>query len=172
VEGQGKRIKLSMKILGVDPGLASTGVVVIEVGDKLELLHKEVIRTKSSQKIPERLGMIAEGIRKVVDSYAPSLLALETAFVRRDAPKAGLSLGKVLGVILLVVHEKELEFLEPTPRQAKETLTGYGNASKEQMERAVAKSLGLSEPLRPSHVADAAAVALTAASIVATLGKR
>lgn len=161
-----------MRILGVDPGLASTGLVVIEVGEKLELLYKEVIRTKPSQKISERLGMIADGIRKVVDAYNPSLLALETAFVRRDTPQTGLSLGKVLGVILLVAHEKDLEFLEPTPRKVKETLTGYGNASKEQIERAVTKNLGLSEPLRPSHVADAAAVALTAASIVATLGKR
>jgi len=161
-----------MKILGVDPGLASTGVVVIEVGDKLELLHKEVIGTKSSQKIPERLGMIAEGIRKVVDSYTLSLLALETAFVRRDTPQTGLSLGKVLGVILLTAHQNKLDILEISPRQAKETLTGYGNASKEQIGRAVAKNLGLCEPLRPSHVADAAAVALTAASIVATLRKK
>lgn len=161
-----------MRILGVDPGLASTGVVVIETGDELGLVHKEVIRTKPSQGIPERLGIIADGIRKVVDAYSPSLLALETAFVRRDTPQTGLSLGKVLGVILLVAHERDLEFLEATPRKVKETLTGYGNASKEQIERAVTKNLGLSEPLRPSHVADAAAVALTAASIVATLGKR
>ncbi|MBA7614591.1 Crossover junction endodeoxyribonuclease RuvC [subsurface metagenome] len=81
--------------------------------------------------------------------------------MRRDAPQAGLSLGKVLGVILLTAHQNKLDILEISPRQAKETLTGYGNASKEQIGRAVAKSL-----------ADAAAVALTAASIVATLRKK
>ncbi|TET21599.1 MAG: crossover junction endodeoxyribonuclease [Candidatus Stahlbacteria bacterium] len=161
-----------MKILGVDPGLASTGVVVIEVGDKLELLHKEVIRTKADEYTPARLGVIADGLKRIIDEYRPSFLGLETAFVRRDAPQAGLSLGKVLGAILLTAHQNKLDILEISPRQAKETLTGYGNASKEQIGRAVAKNLELSEPLKPSHVADAAAVALTAASIVATLRKK
>lgn len=161
-----------MKILGVDPGLASTGVVVIESGEDLKLLHKEVIRTRPEQSTPARLGIIAEELEGVIQDHHPDLLGLETAFVRRDTPQSGLSLGKVMGVILLTVHRKKLDLIEVTPREVKETLTGYGNASKEQMGRAVAKNLRLSEPLKPSHVTDAAAVALTAASIVATLGKR
>lgn len=161
-----------MRILGIDPGLASTGVVVLEAAEDVEILHKEVIRTKPQDSIPARLGVIADTLERTIDACRPRILAIETAFVRRDTPQIGLSLGKVLGVILLAAHRKKLDLIEVTPREVKETLTGYGNASKEQMGRAVAKNLGLSEPLKPSHVADAAAVALTAASIVATLRKR
>ncbi|MCK4232034.1 crossover junction endodeoxyribonuclease RuvC, partial [candidate division WOR-3 bacterium] len=75
-----------MKILGVDPGLASTGVVVIEAGQELELLYKEVIRTRPEQSTPARLGIIAEGLEGVIQDHHPDLLALETAFVRRDTP--------------------------------------------------------------------------------------
>jgi len=162
----------TLRILGVDPGLASTGAVVMEAGSRLRILHAEVIRTKPAQNTPARLGIIADGIEGLIETYSPSLLAVETAFVRRDTPQSGLSLGKVLGVVMLAAHRRGLALQEITPRKAKETLTGYGNASKEQMERAVARTLGLAEPLRPSHVADAAAVALTAASIVATLPRR
>jgi crossover junction endodeoxyribonuclease RuvC len=161
-----------MLILGVDPGLASTGVVVIETDERLRILHKEVIRTKPGQSGPARLGIIADGVRRVIDDFAPAIMGIESAFVRRDAPQAGLSLGKVLGAIMLTAYQSRLDIVEITPRDAKRTLTGYGNATKGQIERAVSVKLEIDEPLRPSHVADAAAIALTAASIVATLGKK
>ncbi|MBN2379816.1 crossover junction endodeoxyribonuclease RuvC [candidate division WOR-3 bacterium] len=161
-----------MRILGIDPGLASTGAVVIEADQELAILHKEMIRTKSGEHIASRLGTIAEEIERIIDSFRPQLLALESAFIRRDAPQTGLSLGKVLGVVILTAHRKRLKLQEVTPREVKETLTGYGNATKEQIERAVKVRFKLKEPLRPDHVADAAAIALTAASIVDRLGSR
>lgn len=161
-----------MRILGIDPGLASTGAVVIEAGEELVIFHKEVIRTKPEQKITERLGIIAHSLERVIDTYKPQVLGLESAFIRRDAPQTGLSLGKVLGVVILTAYRKKLELLEITPREVKETLTGYGNAAKGQIGRAVAVRFGLAEPLRPDHVADAAAIALTAASFMTTLRKR
>ena len=161
-----------MRILGIDPGLASTGAVVLEAGEELSVMHESVIRTKAHDKIHERLGFIGDSLEGIIDIYKPEVLALESAFIRRDAPQTGLSLGKVLGVVILTAYRKRLELLEVTPREVKETLTGYGNASKLQIERAVAVKLGLDKPLNPSHVADAAAVALTAVSFLGTLGKR
>lgn len=162
-----------MRILGIDPGLASTGAVVIEAsGEKVEIICREVVRTSPRDPTPARLAAIWEAIEGMVNIYSPHIAGIETAFVRRDTPQSGLSLGKVLGVILLLAHRKGLDVAEVTPREVKETLTGYGNASKEQVEKAVTRRLGLAEPLKPSHLADAAAVALTAASFVATLHKR
>lgn len=161
-----------MLILGVDPGLASTGAVVLEVDEQPEVTFKKMIRTTTDKPLPARLAIIASEIREIIDAHEPTILAIETAFIRRDAPQAGLSLGKVLGVIMLVAYERKLGIVEITPRDAKQTLTGYGNARKEQVQRAVKARLGLDEPLKPSHVADAAAVALTAASIIATLPKK
>lgn len=161
-----------MRILGVDPGLAATGTVVIEAGHRPSIVHKQMIRTSPGKPGPQRLAAIVKGIAGIIKKFTPSVLAIETAFVRRDAPQAGLSLGKVLGVILLTAYQKKMDIVEITPREAKETLTGYGNASKEQVQRAVTRKLALAEFLKPSHVADAAAVALTAASILATLGKK
>ncbi len=162
----------TLRILGIDPGLASTGAVVLETGVKLKLICSKMLRTKPNTPTPARLSIIAEGVREVILKYRPKVMAIETAFIRRDAPKAGLSLGKVLGVILLTAFENKLDIAEITPREAKETLTGYGNAQKEQIQRAVQVKLGLKAVLSPSHVADAAAMALTAASIMATLGKK
>lgn len=161
-----------MRILGIDPGLASTGVVVIDADVDLEILHKGVVRTKSDQAITVRLGRIADEVERIIDKYKPGIMALETAFIRRDAPQTGLSLGKVLGVMVLTAHRKDLELMEITPREAKETLTGYGDATKGQIQRAVSVKLGLRDYLRPDHVADAAGIALTAASILATLRRR
>jgi len=161
-----------MRILGIDPGLASTGAVVIEADVDLEVLHKEVARTKAGEAITKRLGTIAESVERIIDTHKPGIIALETAFIRRDAPQTGLSLGKVLGVMILIAYRKKLELMELTPREVKETLTGYGDATKGQVQRAVSVKLGLREHLRPDHVADAAAVALTAASILATLHRR
>ncbi len=160
-----------MIILGIDPGLASTGVAVIETGGSIGLMHHEVIRTSPRMDLPARLALIWDGLKVIVDDYRPAVLAIESAFVRRDTPQSGLSLGKVLGIVLLLAHRSKLKITEIAPREVKETLTGYGNASKEQIERAVAKWLGLKEPIRSTHASDAAAVALTAASIVARLRK-
>lgn len=161
-----------MRILGIDPGLASCGAVVIEADGHPRLAHQRMIRTKAEEPIPHRLAIIAQGVSEIIDKFNPSVLAIETAFVRRDAPQAGLSLGRVLGVIMLAAYEKKLDIMEITPREAKQTLTGNGNAYKEQVERAATRRLGLAESLKPSHLADAAAAALTAASILATLKKK
>lgn len=162
-----------MRILGVDPGLASTGTVVIEAdcGD-LKLLHQELIRTQPDDLLPARLAIISKKIETIIKLHKPEVLAVETAFVRRDTPQSGLSLGKVLGVILLSAYNNGLDIAEITPREVKQSLTGYGNAQKQQIERAVSQWLELDGVLKPTHIADAAAVALTAASILATLRKR
>ncbi len=162
---------MNMRIMGIDPGLASTGVAIIDGAKDLELLHSSVIRTEASQATPARLAIISDRLEEIEAQYKPRILAVETAFVRRDTPGSALSLGKVLGVILLMAHKRRLDIAEITPREIKETLTGNGNAGKMQIERAVSKWLRLKETLKPSHAADAAAVALTAAALTRAVNK-
>jgi crossover junction endodeoxyribonuclease RuvC len=151
-----------MIILGIDPGLASTGFGAIICNRVSPSLHRcGYVRTSPSEHISARLAQIHGDIAHLVREVNPDLVAMENVFSLVRYPKAGIMLGGVLGVIYLLVHQADLPIIEITPKEVKNALAGYGSANKEQIKKAVERLLHIDE-VRSFHAADALAVALTA----------
>ena len=150
-----------MKVIGIDPGLASTGVAMVE-GTALAVANYAfgTIQTPASCELPERLRRIYEGIVKASDEIKPDIMVVEDVFSLHRYPKSGITLGKVAGVILLAACHSFLPVTEIAVREAKQILTGSGSADKVQLERCVRLRLNHPEPIRPSHASDALALAL------------
>ncbi|MBW1988130.1 MAG: crossover junction endodeoxyribonuclease RuvC [Deltaproteobacteria bacterium] len=150
-----------MKVMGIDPGLADTGVAVVEgAPGRVVSFSYGTIRTRPPLPDADRLLVIHQRLTEILTSEAPSLLVVEEAYSLPRFPKSGLTLGKVLGVVLLSCTKARVPVAEVAVREAKQVLTGNGAASKKQLERAVRSHLNLDAPITPSHASDAAALAL------------
>jgi len=149
-----------MRILGVDPSLRSTGYAIVE-GDrkKQKVIEFGLIKTRSSESLEDSLKHIAASIEKIVREHAPDCLAIENIFTARNS-RVALQLGHVRGVVILVCTRCGLETFPYAATRIKETVAGYGRASKEQVQHMVTRTLGLTET-PPTDAADALAAALT-----------
>lgn len=151
-----------MIILGIDPGLASTGFGLIRCeGPSPVLLRCGSIKTPSHDKIPDRLMQIHEDMEQIIDQARPDLVVLENVFSLVRYPKAGILLGSVIGAIYITVRQRGLTVQEVSPKEVKNALVGFGNAGKKQIKSAVQSMLRTGE-IPSFHAADALAVALTA----------
>lgn len=151
-----------MIILGIDPGLTTTGFGAIQcAGAALSLLRCGSIRTSPRDHISRRVFQIHTDINALIRSLNPDLIAVEYAFSLVRYPRAGILLGGVLGIIYLSVFSHNTPMIEITPREVKNALAGYGGAGKIQVKSAVRKALNIKE-VHSSHAADALAVAVTA----------
>ncbi|HVN22914.1 MAG TPA: crossover junction endodeoxyribonuclease RuvC [Syntrophorhabdales bacterium] len=156
------RVLPDMIILGLDPGLASTGFGAIFCGEKSASLRAAGrIETLPRDPLAKRLGQVFEDINSLLVKLQPQLVAIENVFSLVRYPKAGILLGEVLGIIYLSAHQRGLPILEITPREVKNALVGSGSATKEQIKTATQRILGIRD-LTSLHAADAIAVALTA----------
>jgi len=147
--------------MGIDPGLAATGIGFV-TGEK-NIIHSFThgcITTPANLSVADRLDLIYSKIVHLIESEIPDLVVIEDAFVLKENPKSGLSLGKVVGVVLLAVGQKKITAIEVSVRSAKQVLTGNGSASKLQLERAVRHFLKSDAPISPYHASDALALAL------------
>ena len=150
-----------MKVVGVDPGLAATGVGVVSGrGMKVNSFAFGSIYTAKEGDLPSRLNRIFSKLRAVLEDEKPDLMVVEDIFSLDKYPKSGITLGKVTGVILLAGHQSGLSVLEIPVREAKQVLTGNGNAGKDQLEKSVRHMLKSPVPIRPYHASDALAMAL------------
>jgi len=149
-----------MRVLGIDPGTATTGYAVVEetVGD-LHMITLGVITTPAKTPLPTRLQTIHNEIREIVTEYEPEAAAVEELFFSRNA-RTAMSVGHARGVILLALADSNLPIAEYTPMQIKQAVTGYGNANKHQVQEMVRMLLALPETPKPDDAADAAAVAI------------
>jgi crossover junction endodeoxyribonuclease RuvC len=145
-----------VKILGIDPGYATLGWSVIS--DNLKIIDYGFIETSSGQEIHERLFIIHNEINKIIDYYKPDSLAVEKLFFAKNT-KTAIDVAKAIGVILLTARLKDLNFNEYTPLQVKNAITGYGRATKDQMQNMVMKIYNLKEIPHPDDAADALAIA-------------
>jgi crossover junction endodeoxyribonuclease RuvC len=149
-----------MVIVGFDPGTAMTGFGVLrQDGQQLRVLHFGCITTPANLAAPRRLQRIYEEVCRLLDEYAPEVVVTERLFFNRNETTA-LSVGRTIGVILLAVAQRGIEWVEYTPLQVKTAVLGYGGAEKKQIQYMVTKLLALSEPPKPDDAADALAVAL------------
>lgn len=149
------------KIIGIDPGLASTGVAVVQgTGTRIVGYSFGSINTSSHRPLPERLNHIYSKLLSVLNNDFPDLMVVEDVFSLDRFPTSGITLGKVSGVILLAGCQLKVPVIEVPVREAKKVLTGSGNATKMQLEKSVRHHLRSSTPIRPYHAADAMALAL------------
>jgi crossover junction endodeoxyribonuclease RuvC len=153
---------MPVKILGVDPGFDRLGVCVIEKnGNKETLLYSTCITTSKKDSFGERLATIASGLTKVLETYAPTELALEKLFLAVNQ-KTVMNVAEARGVILYLCHMHGLSIHEYSPPEIKVAVTGYGKATKDDIALMVPKILGkaFAEKLLDDEV-DAIAIALT-----------
>jgi len=150
-----------LKIIGIDPGLAETGIGIIRGrGLKVHDYSFGSIKTSSKSPISDRLDKIFSEIHVILKDEKPDLMVVEDVFFLKKNPKSGITLGKVIGVILLAGCRAEVPAIEVPVREAKQILTGNGNASKIQLETTVRHILNMGTPIRPYHASDAIALAL------------
>lgn len=150
-----------MRVVGIDPGLAATGIAVVEgTGLSIAGYAFGMIRTTADSSLPQRLKRIYDGVTKAIEDLKPDIMVVEDVFSLEKFPKSGITLGKVTGVILLAACHSSLPMMEIAVREAKQILTGSGSAGKVQLELCVRTRLNHSEPIRPSHASDALALAL------------
>lgn len=152
-----------LRILGLDPGSRVTGYGVIEKeGTRVRFIACGVIKPNPGLPFPERLSEIHAGVVEVIAQHGPATAAVEDIFVSVN-PQSALKLGQARGVILLAAVSKGLEIHEYTSRLVKQTVTGYGQAPKVQIQQMVMVLLKLGAS--PSEdAADALAAALCCAS--------
>lgn len=149
-----------MRVLGIDPGSQTTGWGVVE-GDsrRYKLVDFGSIRVSSTLSFSARLLRICTGLEEVVDRLSPDACALEDAFLATNV-KVSMKLGQVRGVALLVAERAALQIHEYSPRLIKQTVVGYGNAEKHQVQEMVRLLLSLKKIPSPHDAADALAVAI------------
>jgi crossover junction endodeoxyribonuclease RuvC len=150
-----------VKIIGIDPGLASTGIgVVTGVDYKVSSYSYGGIYTTKKMTPPQRLDHIYSKLKKVIDDEKPDIMVVEDVFSLEAYPKSGIMLGKVTGVVLLAGCRAGLPVMEIPVREAKQVITGNGKATKTQLEVAVRSLLNQKKAIRPFHASDALGLAL------------
>ncbi len=144
-----------MKILGIDPGYGTLGWAVVDSG--LKIIDYGSIITASDLGIDERLLQIHLKIINIIDKYKPESLAIEQLFFTKNT-KTAIDVAKCIGVILLTARLNNISYTEYSPSRIKRSITGYGRATKDQIQNMIMKIYKLKEIPRPDDVADALAV--------------
>ena len=150
-----------MVILGIDPGIATTGFGVCrKVKDRFEYINCGVIETAKGQRVEKRLRHIHDAVVHLIETYQPNALAIEELFYSNNQ-KTVINVAQARGVILLAAEECGVPLFEYTPLQVKQSVVGYGRAEKRQVMEMVRILFRLPGVPRPDDAADALAISLT-----------
>jgi crossover junction endodeoxyribonuclease RuvC len=160
-----------LRILGLDPGTATTGYGIIDVPGEnsphdLRVVAYGVIETPAGDPAARRLQSIFRQVNALIAEHNPERAAVEQLFFGRNITTA-IAVGQARGVLLLALADAGIPVSEYSPPKVKEAVTGYGKAEKAQMQLMVRHLLNLDETPRPDDAADALAVAITHARYVA-----
>lgn len=149
-----------MKIIGIDPGTAETGYGIIEVKKReIRLVKHGSIKTSVNHQSAFRLNLIFKEVKDLLKDYSPDVLAIESIFFNSNA-KSVLAVGQAMGVSKLAAAQKNIAVFEYPPLKIKMKLAGKGRAEKREIQSKVRKILRLRKIPRPTHAADALAVAI------------
>lgn len=149
-----------MKVLGIDPGSETLGWGLVE-GESLKyrLVDFGTVKSSPREKFSKRLLKVYEGVNSVIEKFQPDVLAIEEAFYAVNVNVA-MKLGQVRGAVIVLGELKGLEIAEYSPRLVKQTVVGYGNAEKHQVQEMVRLLLRLQKAPEPHDAADALAIAI------------
>jgi crossover junction endodeoxyribonuclease RuvC len=156
-----------MRILGIDPGLATTGWAVVDFDNdgNPTAIDYGAVTTKKGLTVSQRLLEIYNDISELVKKFNPDLAGIETLIFCNNA-KTAMSVGEARGVVRLVLEKENIPIKEFTPLQIKDAVTGYGKADKKQVQENVKMLCNLESIPKPDDAADAIAVAITASRVV------
>lgn len=144
-----------MRILGIDPGFGILGWAIIE--GELKMVACGTVETKSSN-IADRLLEIHLSINEIIEKYKPDSVAIEKLFFSKNT-KTALDVAKTIGVILLTIKLSKLSYHEYTPIQVKHAITGYGRATKDQMQKLITKIFNIKNAFDKDDAYDALSIA-------------
>ena len=147
-------------ILGIDPGLNTTGYAALGVSaGQVRLLEAGVVRSRKKE-LAQKIEEIYDGVREVMEMFSPGVLAMEELYSHYDRPTTAILMGHARGCICLAAAQSGIGVASYAATQVKKLLTGSGRATKDQVQRAVKLELGLENYPEPPDVADAIALAL------------
>ncbi|TBN56786.1 crossover junction endodeoxyribonuclease RuvC [Glaciihabitans arcticus] len=152
---------MSLRVLGIDPGLTRCGVGIVDVTAtrKASLVHVEVIETPPDMPLERRLLIIGTGIARLLDAHEPHAVALERVFAQHNL-RTVMGTAQASGVALHAAAARGLAVGLHTPSEVKAAVTGYGAADKKQVGTMVARILSLDAIPQPADAADALALAI------------
>ncbi len=147
-------------ILGIDPGFGIVGYGVLNIkGNAETIVDYGIIRTKTDEPLSKRLFFIYEKLCDLILTYKPDESAIEELYFFKNVTTA-ISVGEARGVIILALEKFNVKIYEYTPMEVKVAVTGYGKATKRQVQEMVRVILEMNEIPRPDDAADALAIAL------------
>lgn len=147
-------------VMGVDPGVASTGFGVVRVaGGRMSAIDGGVIEVPPGEPMETRLARIHDELAQLIGWHEPAALALEDVYFGKNV-RSAIGVGQARGVALLAAAERGIGCFDYTPQAVKMAVCGTGAAAKEQVQRMVGTLLGLPQPPESDHAADALAVAI------------
>jgi crossover junction endodeoxyribonuclease RuvC len=163
-----------MRVIGIDPGFATTGYGVVERTDgRLLAVAHGALRTPAGAPQAERLGALQGAVADLLCRYRPEAVSIERLFFNINV-RTAMAVGQASGVALATAAVYRLPVFEYTPLEVKQAVVGVGNATKEQVGAMVASLLSLAAPPAPPDAADACAMAichLTRSRLNAAIGR-
>lgn len=156
-----------MRILGIDPGLATTGWAVVDFDRDSKPIPVDygAITTPKGLSVSERLVEIYDDMNSLIKRFKPEYAGVEVLLFTNNA-KTAMSVGEARGIVLLALEKNSIPIKEFTPPQVKNSITGYGRADKKQIQENVKVLCGLKEIPKPDDAADAIAIAIATEVVV------
>jgi crossover junction endodeoxyribonuclease RuvC len=164
-----------MRILGLDPGLQTTGYAVLTLGAGVPVISEAgVIRsrepTHKNATLPQRLHVLYSTIVEILEQWAPDSVAVEQLYAHYDHPRTAILMAHARGCLLLAGAQRQIPVISYPSTRIKKLITGHGRASKEQMQYAIMRELRLPKLPEPHDVADALGIALCHAHMLGQHG--
>lgn len=154
------------RILGIDPGVATTGWAIVDlIKDDLKAVDFGVISTSKDLKLPERLSEIYADLNIIIAKHNPQFASVEKLIFFNNA-KTAMSVGEARGVIMLALNQSNIQIVECTPLQLKQSITGYGQADKKQVQENVRRIFDMKSIPKPDDAADALGLAITGLGMI------
>jgi crossover junction endodeoxyribonuclease RuvC len=158
------KLPVGGRVLGIDPGLETTGYGVLEVGTSgPRIVEAGIIRSSNGRTqvdMAPRLRLLYDSILEVIEQFCPSVAAIEQLYSHYDHPRTAILMTHARGVIFLAASSRDLPVKSYSATRIKKTITGNGRAPKDQVQRTIQRELGLTTLPEPADVADALAAAL------------
>jgi len=149
-----------VRILGIDPGIATVGFGVIDSErGKQSYVSCGIISTPAHTALSARLDQIYSDLEQLFDTFRPDVISIEELFFNTNIT-TGISVAHGRGVILLAAYRHNIPVYEYTPLQVKQAVVGYGRAEKKQVIDMVRRILNMPSPPKPDDAADAVAMAI------------